>query len=87
MAWEHMSSTLACGCPGNVPWRDDIVGLEVDCSKHGSTYVEKASRVYEVSNRKSFQLGFAGEGAAVPEAAADPAQAERDTNDLAEPAA
>lgn len=50
-----------CGCQGSLPWTDDIVGTSAQCSKHGKTEVETASRIYEAKTSKDFQLGVADE--------------------------
>jgi len=57
MAWESVRIVLACGCDGNVPWQDDIVGVETRCAKHGQTYVERGSRIYEARTSRDMQLG------------------------------
>ena len=56
MVWESSTITLACGCESNMPWSDDIVFMSATCSKHGETYVEKASRIYEAKPSRNFQL-------------------------------
>ena len=59
--WESATITLNCGCLGNLPWTDDIVGTSAQCSKHGRVEVEKASRIYEAKPSKDFQLSVGRE--------------------------
>ncbi len=58
MTWESSKITLACGCLSNIPWNDSIIFTITNCSIHGETYVDKASRIYEnrVHNRSSNDL-------------------------------
>lgn len=57
MGWESTTILLNCGCQGSLPWTDDIVGTSAQCDKHGKTWVEKASRIYEAKPSRNFQLG------------------------------
>lgn len=67
MGWESKRILLACGCESSLPWQDDIVGVEDTCSRHGTTEVVKAGRIYEASNRTSYSFGtVAPEAAEVP---------------------
>ena len=57
MGWESISIILNCGCSAAMTWTDDIVGTYAQCSKHGESWVEKASRIYEAKPSRNFQLG------------------------------
>ena len=59
MAWQHTFVTLACGCDGAGVWDKDWPGDEQKCSTHGKTTIRRVSRVYESSNRTSYQFGSA----------------------------
>ena len=58
MMWESSTITLACGCLGNLPWIEPMVGTDATCSSHGETEVEKASRIYEAKTTRSSLTDF-----------------------------
>lgn len=57
MSWGYTFVELACGCAGNGQWDVDWPGDEQKCERHGSTSIERISRVRETRGSRDFQLG------------------------------